>query len=165
MPQIKKMNKKVVIGGGIVALAIGAIAGLYIYTKKTIGKIAAAIDDTFDIEDDYIYEQRDEEINGQKIHMESIYPKDEKKRTMMTVDLRLNDADITQLINKMKKQLDKKCEDCPCKNKNQSAYPAWWETYPPYGREAEGITWAGNIDDKLYKDYINTINMFDGDEK
>ena len=55
MPQIR-MNKKVVIGGGVVALVLGVVAGLYFYTKKTIGKIAAAIDDTFDIEDDYIHE-------------------------------------------------------------------------------------------------------------
>ena len=43
------MNKKVLIGGGIAAFVISAIAGLYVYTKKSIGKIAAAIDDTFDI--------------------------------------------------------------------------------------------------------------------
>jgi len=45
------MNKKILIGGGIAAFIIGAIAGVYIYTKKSIEKIAAAIDDTFDIGD------------------------------------------------------------------------------------------------------------------
>ena len=46
------MNNKVLISGGVAAFIIGAIAGLYYYTKKSINKIVAAMDDTFDIEDD-----------------------------------------------------------------------------------------------------------------
>lgn len=161
MPQIR-MNKKVMIGGGVVALVIGAVAGLYFYTKKTIGKIVAAIDDTFDIEDDYIHEQKDEEINGQKIHTESVYPKDEKKR-VVTMKGHIKPYPIIDKINEIQEQL-KKCEDCPYKNKNQPIYPAWWGIYPPYGGEGEGITWASNIDDKWYKDYINMVNLFNGDD-
>lgn len=159
------MNKKVVISGGVVALVIGAVAGLYFYTKKTIGKIAAAIDDTFDIEDDYIHEQKDEEINEQKIHTESVYPKDEKKRTINidknAAHFQLKQYPIIDEINKIKEQL-KKCEDCPYKNKNQPTYPAWWGIYLPY--EGEGITWMDNADDKWFRDHINTVNLFDGDD-
>lgn len=51
MPR-KKMNKKVLIGGGIVTFVVGAIAGLYLYAKASMKKIASAMDDDFDIEDD-----------------------------------------------------------------------------------------------------------------
>lgn len=52
----KKMNKKVLIGGGIVTFVVGAIAGtiagLYLYAKASMKKIVSAMDDDFDIEDD-----------------------------------------------------------------------------------------------------------------
>lgn len=158
------MNKKAVISGGVVALVIGAVAGLYFYTKKTIREIAAAIDDTFDIEDDYIHEQKDEEINEQKIHTESVYPKDEKKRTVTMTMGHIKPYPIIDKINEIKEQL-KKCEDCPYKNKSQPIYPAWWGIYPPYGGEGQGITWMDNADDKWFRDHINTVNLFDGDDR
>lgn len=46
------MNKKILISSGVAVFIIGAIAGLYYYTKESINKIVAAMDDTFDIEDD-----------------------------------------------------------------------------------------------------------------
>lgn len=160
------MNKKIMIGGGVAALFIGAVVGAYYYTKKTIKKIVAAMDDTFNIEDGYIYEQKDEEINGQKIHIESVYPKDESKRTAAIVHGHIEPYPIIDKINEIKEQLQlKKCEDCPYKNKNQFTYPAWWGIYPPYGGEADGIPWIDNVDDKWFRDHINTVNLFDGDDR
>ena len=44
------MKKKTVINGSILIFVIGAVAGLYFYTKRSIKKIVAAMDDTFDID-------------------------------------------------------------------------------------------------------------------
>ena len=46
--------------------------------------------------------------------------------------------------NEIKKQLDEKCEKCPFKQ--------------PFG-------YKNMIDDKWYIDHINTINLFDGDDR
>jgi hypothetical protein len=46
----KKMKKKTVINGSIFIFVIGAVAGLYFYTKRSIKKIIATMDETFDIE-------------------------------------------------------------------------------------------------------------------
>lgn len=55
------MKKKPVINGSILIFVIGAVAGLYFYTKRSIKKIVAAMDDTFDIDN----EQENEAANEQ----------------------------------------------------------------------------------------------------
>lgn len=147
------MSKKILISGGIAAFVISAIAGLYVYTKKSIKKIAVAIDDTFDIEEDNVqceYKVQQEEINGQKVITESVYPKEEEKRTikMPKISYSCYDAigvdramqnDIDELKTKVE-ELEKKIDNLNVANYNIL------------------------FDDKNYKDYMNTLNAFYGDD-
>ena len=81
-------NKKILIGGGVAAIIVGAIVGRYIYIKNSIKKIAAAMDDDFDIEDDnaqYEYKAQQEKINGQKVTIENVYPKEDNSNGLWTI--------------------------------------------------------------------------------
>ena len=122
------MNKKVLIGGGIAALVIGAIAGLYVYTKKSIGKIAAAIDDTFDIEMQMNVQPKYDKAENQ----EKTETKKFKIPEYSTYDCVAIDHSIEDDIDLLKKNVDE-----------------LWTKY-----------------DELfnYQSYINTINLFDGDD-
>ena len=57
------MNKKILIGGiAAIGLIVGAVTGLYYYTKKQLKKIFKNMDDSFDL-DGYNYEQKIKELN------------------------------------------------------------------------------------------------------
>ena len=74
------MNKKILIGGiAAIGLVVGAVTGLYYYTKKQLKKIFENMDDSFDL-DGYNYEQKVEKLNGETVKTEKIYPTDAEKR-------------------------------------------------------------------------------------
>lgn len=153
------MNKKILISGGIAALVIGAVVGLIYYTRKSIRKIADGLTDMFDdIENEaYHIEQREEQINGQKVKTSVAYPQGESVTVEMPVlkigekncnntiynnESHLRPISIEQQFDEMFKE---KCENCPCKKNEKPAFQYLF-------------------DDQLYKDYIDTVNMFDGDD-
>ena len=153
------MNKKVLVGSGVAALVIGAVVGLICYTRKSIRKIANGLTDMFDdIEnEDYHIEQKEEQINGQKVKTSVAYPQGESVTVEMPVlkigekncnntiynsELHLRPISIEQQFDEMFKE---KCENCPCKKNEKPAFQYLF-------------------DDQLYKDYIDTVNMFDGDD-
>ena len=156
------MNKKVLVGSGVAALVIGAVVGLICYTRKSIRKIANGLTDMFDdIENEdyhfYHIEQKEEQINGQKVKTSVAYPQGESVTVEMPVlkigekncnntiynsESHLRPISIEQRFDEMFKE---KCENCPCKKNEKPAFQYLF-------------------DDQLYKDYIDTVNMFDGDD-
>ena len=148
-------NKKFLIGGGIAAFIIGTVVGVYIYTKKSIGKIAAAIDDTFDIEDNnntiqYQFDLTKTNKNGSSCAKDAFISEEEEKRTIKmpkisyccydTVGIdRAMQNDIDELKTKVE-ELEKKIDNLNVANYNIL------------------------FDDKHYNDYIKTMNAFFGDD-
>ena len=74
--------------------------------------------------------------------------------------INLNGIDYIEIPAKTNDKICKDCEyflnngkctldECPCKKD---------EVYKVYNP-----TWQYRVDDKFYQDYINTVNLFDGD--
>ena len=140
------MNKKILIGSGVAAFIIGAVVGLYYYTKKSIREIANGLDNWFENEDDmnnYL-----EQENQQKKEEEK------QKETIKVHNFKFDDCykHIKQISiqEEIEKAIKEKCEECPCK-KN--------DTEKMYNSTLQYL-----FDDKFYKDYINTVNTFCGDD-
>lgn len=157
------MNKKILISGGIAAFVIGAIAGLYYYTKKSINKIAAAIDDTFDIEDNNTIQCQIDltktNKNGSSCAKDAFIPKEEEeeknqKETIKVHNFKFDDCykhiKPISIQEEIEKAIKEKCDECPCKKS---------ETDKMYNSTFQYL-----FDDKFYKDYINTLNAFYGDD-
>ena len=151
------MNKKILVGSGVAAFIIGAIAGLYYYTKKSINKIVATMDDTFDIEDNNNTIQCQFDLtktnkNGSSCAKDAFIPKEEEKQkeTIKVHNLKFGHIEPISIQEEIEKAVKEKCDECPCK-KN--------ETDKMYNSTFQYL-----FDDKFYKDYINTINAFYGDD-
>lgn len=150
------MNKKrILIGGGIVAFVISAIAGLYVYTKKSIKKVAAAIDDTFDIGDNNTttiqcqFDLTKTNKNGSSVAKNAFISKEEEEKSTIKmpkisyccydavgIDRAMqNDIDeLKERVEKLEYQLSGNC--------NYSIL----------------------FDDKYYNDYTKTMDAFFGDD-
>lgn len=145
------MNKKVLISGGIAAFIIGAIAGLYYYTKKSINKIAAAIDDTFDIENDNNTIQCQFDLtktnkNGSSLAKNAFIPEEEnQKETIKVHNLKFGHIEPISIEQQFEEMFKEKCENCPCKKNEKPAFQYLF-------------------DGQFYKDYIDTVNAFYGDD-
>ena len=155
-----KMNKKILIGGGIAAFIISAIAGVYIYTKKSIGKIAAAIDDTFDIGDNnntiqYQFDLTKTNKNGSSCAKNVFIPKEEEGEEKRTIKMpKISyccydtvgvDRAMKNDIDELKERVEKLEQNLNCLNGN--------------------CNYNILFDDKHYNDYINTMDAFFGDDK
>ena len=144
-------NKKILIGGGVAAIIVGAIVGRYIYIKNSIKKIAAAMDDDFDIEDDnaqYEYKAQQEKINGQKVTIENVYPKEEEKRTIKMPKISYCCYDTVEINRAMQNdinELKEKVKELEYRLDNNCNYNILF-------------------DDKHYNDYIETMDAFFGDD-
>ena len=156
------MNKKILISGGIAAFIVGTIAGLYYYTKKSINKIAAAMDDTFNIENDnntiqFQFDLTKTNKNGSSCAKNAFIPKEEEnqKETIKIHNFKFDDCykhiKPISIREEMEKALKEKCDECPCK-KN--------ETDKMYNSTFQYL-----FDDKFYRDYINTCNVYEDDGK
>ena len=146
------MNKKILIGSGVAAFIIGAIAGLYYYTKKSIHKIAAAIDDTFDIEDNNNTIQCQFDLtktnkNGSSFAKNAFIPEEEnqKEKTIKAHNLKFGHIEPISIEERFDEMFKEKCENCPCKKNEKPAFQYLF-------------------DDQFYKDYIDTVNAFYGDD-
>lgn len=149
-----KMNKKILIGGSIAAFIISAIAGVYIYTKKSIEKVAAAIDDTFDIGENnvqYEYKIQQEEINGQKVITESVYPKEEEKRTIKMPKISYSRYDVIGVDHAMQDDINELKEKVKELEQNLN-------------RLSGNCNYSILFDDKHYNDYMKTMDAFFGDD-
>ena len=147
-----KVNKKVLIGGGIAAFIIGAIAGLYVYTKKSIGKIAAAIDDTFDIGEENKNDTIQYQFDTTKVNKnnETITPKDEARTIKFAKVPNFTCYDAVDVDHTMQDNIDKlriKVEEL--ENKINSLTT---------------VDYTYLFDDKNYKDYMNTMEAYFGDD-
>lgn len=156
------MNKKVLISGGVAALVIGAIVGLYIYAKKSINKIVVAMDDTFDIEEDdnniiqCQFDLTKTNKNGSSCAKNAFIPKEEEnqKETIKVCnfkfDNRYEHIKPISIQEEIEKALKEKCEECLCKkNETDKMYDS---------------TFQYLFDDQFYQNYINTINAFCEDD-
>ena len=146
------MNKKIFVGGGIAAFIIGAIAGLYYYTKKSINKIIVAMDDTFDIENDNNTIQCQFDLtktnkNGSSCAKNAFIPKEEEnqKKTIKIHNFEVGHIKPVSIEQQFEKMFKEKCENCPCKKNEKPVFQYLF-------------------DDQFYKDYIDTINAFQGDD-
>lgn len=159
------MNKKVlIIGGGIAAFVISAIAGLYVYTKKSISKIVASMDDKFDIENDNNTIQCQFDLtktnkNGSSCAKDAFISKEEEEEkqeeTIKIHNFKFDDCykhiKPFSIQEEIEKALKEKCDECPCKKS---------ETDKMYDSTFQYL-----FDDKFYKDYINTCNVYEDDGK
>lgn len=154
------MKKKTVINGSIFIFVIGVVAGLYFYTKRSIKKIIAAMDETFDIEDNNNiqcqFDLTKTNKNGSSCAENAFIPEEEEenqKKTIKIHNFKFDDCykhiEPISIQEEIEKALKEKCDECPCK-KNEA-----YKVYNP--------TWQYRVDDKFYQDYINTVNLFDGD--
>ena len=147
------MNKKVLIGGGIAVFIIGAIAGLYYYTKKSINKIISAMDDTFDIENDDNTIQCQFDLtktnkNESSCAKNVFIPKEEEenqKKTIKVDNFKFGHIAQSSIKQQFEKMFTEKCENCPCKKNEKPVFQYLF-------------------DDQFYQDYIDTMNAFDGDD-
>ena len=151
------MNKKILISGGVAAFIIGAIAGLYYYTKKSINKIAAAMDDTFNIEDNNVVQCQFDltkiNKNGSSCAKDGFIPKEEKQKDTIKIhnfkfDNCYKHIQPLSIQEEIEKALKEKCDECPCKK-----------------NETGGLVFQYLFDDKFYRDYFNTVNVFQDDGK
>ncbi len=149
-----KVNKKVLIGGGITIFVISAIAGLYFYTKKSIGKIASAIDDTFDIGDNnntiqYQWDLTKTNKNGSSCAENVFIPKeDEEVRTLKMPKISYCCYDAVGIDRAMQNDIDelkKRVEKLEYQLSGNCNYSILF-------------------DDKHYNDYMNTMDAFFGDD-
>lgn len=157
------MNKKILISGGVAAFIIGAVVGLYYYTKKSINKIAAAMDDTFNIENDnntiqYQFDLTKINKNGSSCAKNAFIPKEGKenqKETIKIHNFKFDDCykhiKPISIQEEIEKALKEKCDECPCKKS---------DTDKMYNSAFQYL-----FDDKFYKDYINTCNIYEDDGK
>lgn len=160
------MKKKPVINGSILIFVIGAVAGLYFYTKRSIKKIVAAMDDTFDIEDNNNIIQCQFDLtktnkNGSSCAKNAFIPKEEEeenqKKTIKIHNFKFDNyykhIEPISIQEEIEKAIQEKCEECSCKKNEEH------KIYNP--------TWQYQVDDQFYQDYINTINAFrdEDDEK
>lgn len=148
------MNKKILIGGGIAAFIIGAIAGVYIYTKKSIEKIAAAIDDTFDIGDNNNIIQCQFDLtktnkNGSSCAKNAFIPEDkEDKRTIKMPKISYCCYDAVSVDRAMQNDIDELKEKV-----KELEY-----------RLSGNCNYNILFDDKHYNDYMKTMDAFFGDD-
>lgn len=148
------MNKKILIGGGIAAFIIGAIAGVYIYTKKSIEKIAAAIDDTFDIEDNNNTIQCQFDLtktnkNGSSCAKNVFIPKEEEeKRTIKMPKISYCCYDAVDVNRAMQNDINELKEKV-----KELEY-----------RLSANYNYNILFDDKYYNDYMKTMDAFFGDD-
>lgn len=156
------MNKKILVSGGIAAFIIGVVVGLYYYTKKSISKIVAAMDDTFDIENDnntiqYQFDLTKTNKNGSSCAKNAFIPKEEEnqKETIKIHNFKFDDCykhiKPISIQEEIEKAIKEKCDECPCKKS---------ETDKMYDSAFQYL-----FDDKFYKDYINTCNVYEDDGK
>ena len=141
------MNKKILISGGVAAFIVGAVVGLYYYMKKSIREIANGLDNWFENEDqinNYL-----EQENQQKKEEE-----ENQKETIKVHNFKFDDCykhiKPISIQEEIEKAIKEKCDECPCKKS---------ETDKMYNSTFQYL-----FDDKFYKDYINTVNLFDGDD-
>lgn len=140
-----KISKKILIGGGVAAFIISAVVGLYYYTKKSIREIAKGLDNWFENEDqinNYL-----EQENQQK-------EEKNQKETIKVHNFKFDDCykyiKPISIQEEIEKAIKEKCDECPCKkNEADKMYNSAFQYL---------------FDDKFYKDYINTVNLFDGDD-
>ena len=148
------MNKKVLIGGGIAAFVISAIAGLYVYTKKSIKKVAAAIDDTFDIGDNNNtiiqcqFDLTKTNKNGSSVAKNTFIPKGEEESTIKMPKISYCCYDAVGIDRAMQNDIDE------LKERVEKL------EYQLSGNCNYNIL----FDDKHYNDYMNTMDAFFGDD-
>ena len=146
-------NKKIFIGGGVAAIIVGAIVGRYIYIKNSIKKIAAAMDDDFDIEEnnDTIQCQFDltkTNKNGSSYAKNAFIPKEEEKRTIKMPKISYCCYDTVEINRAMQNdinELKEKVKELEYRLDNNCNYNILF-------------------DDKHYNDYIETMDAFFGDD-
>lgn len=95
------------------------------------------------------------------------YAKKQLKKIFENMDdlFDLDGYDYEQKVKELNKK-DEKTEEILLPNEERAKDQikdggAWWGIYPPNGGTDTNVNW---LDNDLYKNIINTVNLFDGDE-